>query len=338
MDTINLFKIFLGSLLGLLIGLLTIQLLSYFQDGNMMNILEGMRFNNLKIEDLLIVLYGEIVGVMGGLFFAFGDSLKTQRAQILSLREEGGKKDKLLGFAAHALRTPATSFKWALYSILEGDYGALAKEQKRIFNELYHNVETLISLVEDYVDISKFELRRLEVSLKKVDVGSVEAETRKGVEAQHNLAEAKKVKMSYASLISQTQKKQFVLIDVPRLMRVVENLVENAIDYTEKGGNVHVETSILNGIFCFRISDSGIGIQKEDRAKIFSEFFRSSSARRLKSTGSGIGLFLASMVIKAHRGKIWFDSEENKGATFYFQIPLHQQTSEETLEGFLRKV
>lgn len=338
MHAINFFRVFLGSLFGLLLGLLTVQLICYVQYGTMMNMLERLRFSALEAQDLLILLYAELIGITVGVLFVCADSLKTQRLHIFSLQEETEKKDKLLGFAAHALRTPATSFKWALYNFLEGEYGAFTRKQKRILKDLSYNAEALISLIEDYLDISKFRLRKLEVSLKRVTVDALESEVKKGMEAQLSLAEKKKVTLKYVCSLSSAQKSEFVLADTQRLMRVIENLVENAIDYTLPGGKVLAQTSIGDDAFRFQISDTGIGIRGQDKPRIFSEFFRSSNARELKSTGSGIGLFLASMIIKAHRGKIWFVSEENKGTTFCFQIPFHHQTSQESLEEFLRKV
>ncbi len=330
-------KIVLGTLLGLIVGFSTIQLLYYFEYGQIMSLREGAHIN-LSAQDLVILLYTGIAGIYGGLFFSIGDTLRSQREHILSLEQEAKMESKLLGFAAHALRTPATSFKWALQGIIKGDYGTLRQEQKRILKSMYHNAETLLSLVDDYVDIANFALNKLEVSLKKVVVSSIEEEIRKELKAQRSLAEAKKVNMTYTSSISKTQKKQMALLDIPRLMRVFENLVENAIDYTPKGGNVRIETSVIASTLLFKVSDTGIGIREEDKTRIFTEFFRSSNARKFKSTGSGIGLYLATMIIMAHGGKIWFDSTENKGSTFYFQIPLYRQTSEEVLQEFLRKV
>ena len=337
-NTANFFKLTSAFLVGLLIGILTIQLIGYFQHGNVVNILEDLRVNKFRVENILILIYAGIVGIMGGLLFTQRDSLKNQRKRILLLKEETKNKDKLLGFAAHGLRTPATGLKWAINAILEGSYGALAQQQKQIFKDIYNSIETLISLIGDYVDISKFKLRRLEASLKRVTIGSMEEKIRKKVKVHQGFSEEERVKVTYSSSILETQKKQITLADLPRLIRVIDNLVQNAIDYTPEKGKVHIETSVTANTFLFQVSDTGIGIPKQDKNKVFSEFFRSINARKLKSTGSGIGLFLASMVIKAHKGKIWFDSEENKGTTFHFQIPLYQQASAENLEEFLRKV
>ncbi|MEK7124135.1 MAG: HAMP domain-containing sensor histidine kinase, partial [Patescibacteria group bacterium] len=132
----------------------------------------------------------------------------------------------------------------------------------------------------------------------------------------------------------------FVVVDKLRFLHSIENIIENAIDYTLPGGRIDFLMEVTKNDLFITISDTGIGIGEKDKNNIFSEFFRSHKARELKSVGSGIGLFLIKLIIEAHDGKVWFDSIENKGTNFYVKVPLRQKPVKpnEKLEVFLKNI
>jgi signal transduction histidine kinase len=113
-------------------------------------------------------------------------------------------------------------------------------------------------------------------------------------------------------------------IDVDKMRLVFQNLLENAVKYTIKGGSITIRSDINDGALIVSVSDTGIGIPRDQQGNIFQRFYRASNAKLIQTDGSGLGLFLVRKIVEAHRGKAWFESLEGKGTIFYIQLPLRQ--------------
>jgi signal transduction histidine kinase len=113
-----------------------------------------------------------------------------------------------------------------------------------------------------------------------------------------------------------------VNVDVEKISLAIQNLLDNAIRYTPSGGKITVSLETKGNYIEFSIKDTGIGIPKTQQERIFTKFFRGSNALKTETEGSGLGLFIVKNIIEAHGGKIWFESEEGKGTTFYFTLPV----------------
>ena len=106
------------------------------------------------------------------------------------------------------------------------------------------------------------------------------------------------------------------------LREAISNLVDNAIKYTKKG-EVIVSAYSQNGYVICEVKDTGIGIPKEEQPKIFDQFSRASNAKEMYTDGTGLGTWIAKIIVESHpEGKIWFESEEGKGTTFYIKLPI----------------
>ena len=145
------------------------------------------------------------------------------------------------------------------------------------------------------------------------------------LKSQKELLKRKKLSLEFKKPKTKLPK---VAIDVERIRLVVQNLLDNAIHYTPEGGKITVGLKETEKEVEFRIQDTGIGIPQDQQKRIFTKFFRSVTAIRLETEGSGLGLFLAKNIIEAHGGKIWFESQEGKGSTFYFSLPVKKQFEE----------
>jgi len=113
-----------------------------------------------------------------------------------------------------------------------------------------------------------------------------------------------------------------VKIDAEKIKLAVDNLLDNAIKYTNSGGKLELELSCGIKEVEFKIKDSGLGIPKSQQERVFSKFFRGENIMKVQTEGTGLGLFITKNIIEAHGGKIWFDSKEGKGTTFYFTLPI----------------
>ncbi len=113
-----------------------------------------------------------------------------------------------------------------------------------------------------------------------------------------------------------------VLVDPQLFRQVILNMVSNAIKYTPSGGRIGIRMGQENGLVRWAIEDSGIGIPKANQARLFEKFFRAENVYKVETEGTGLGLHLVKMIVEKSGGQIWCESEENKGSTFQFTLPL----------------
>lgn len=106
--------------------------------------------------------------------------------------------------------------------------------------------------------------------------------------------------------------------------QAIYNLVENAIKYTSEGGQVFVRVRTLENILVFEIQDTGIGIAPEDMARLFEKFYRGKAREARTRAGTGLGLAIVRSIAERHGGRVWVESEEGKGSTFYLQVPIER--------------
>ncbi|MDD4531131.1 MAG: ATP-binding protein [Candidatus Pacebacteria bacterium] len=223
-------------------------------------------------------------------------------------------KTEFVSIAAHQLRTPLSAIKWTLRMVLDGDAGALSAEQKDLLEKTYVSNERMISLINDLLNVSRIEEGRF---LYKQAPGQLEEVVKTVVEGSKELFKMKKVSMSVdiPSEIPPTN------MDKEKMELAVQNLVENAAKYTPEGGSIHITLEKHEAEVVFKIKDTGVGIPEGEHERIFTKFFRGDNVIKMETEGSGLGLYTTRNIIDAHRGKIWFESKEGKGTTFFFSLP-----------------
>ncbi len=199
---------------------------------------------------------------------------------------------------------------------LSGDFGKISKEQKDVMSRLYKKNDALISSVENLSNATKIEDGFYSYNKTSVDIQNI---IQSAIIYFRDEIKSKKIKFEFKKSRDKLPK---IMLDKEKIESVVENLFDNALNYTNIGGNIFVSLEGGEKNIKFQIKDSGIGIPKDQQAKIFSKFFRAENANRIEANGSGLGLFIAKKIIEDHNGKIWFESEENKGSAFYFTIPV----------------
>lgn len=230
------------------------------------------------------------------------------------LKELDRQKDELLGLVSHQLATPVSSIKWYLEMLKDGDLGPLNKEQTEHVIAMHGIGENMSDLVSMILDVSRIQLGRMRIDKQDLDLNAFFHDLMAIIEPK---AAEKKVKF----VKSIPEKMPAAKLDRRYTNMTIENLLSNAIKYTPEGGTVECDVTIENGWMQVKVADTGMGIPAAEQDKIFGRMFRASNARN-SVDGNGFGLFVARGAVEAQGGKIWFESTEGKGTTFYVQLPL----------------
>ena len=224
-------------------------------------------------------------------------------------------KTEFVSIAAHQLRTPMSAIKWTLRMILDGDLGPITGEQRDFLDKTYISNERMISLINDLLNVTRIEEGRHLYNLVPVNLEDIV----KNITASYaEIAKRKNIILEY---VEPKGKLPQVKVDVEKIRLAASNLVENALKYTPAKGTITVKMELVDGRVQMSVKDTGVGILKEQQERIFTKFFRGANVMRMETEGTGLGLFISKNIIETHGGKIWFESEEGKGATFYFNLP-----------------
>jgi signal transduction histidine kinase len=227
-------------------------------------------------------------------------------------------KSEFVSIASHQLRTPLTGIKWMISLLLQGQAGKLNRKQLEFLQNIDSSNERMIQLVNDLLNVSRIEsstaqkLEKTDCDLKNL-IGEVMNE-------QRSIAKQTDIRVEMETSPAATA--AVVAGDRDKLYQVMMNLVNNAIKYSKKGGSVRLGYAVEGSFIKIFVQDSGIGIPKAQQSKIFQKFFRADNAIQNVATGTGLGLYYVKTVVEAHGGRIWFDSEQGKGTTFYLTLPL----------------
>ena len=226
-------------------------------------------------------------------------------------------KTEFVSLASHQLRTPLTGSKWFLELLSRNPQHNLTADQKELLQGVVVSNERTIALVDDLLDVSRIETgKNFNMVLKRTDI--IPLITFAITEKQH-LANSKKVTIQ---LDKKLPEKLSLIIDKDKIVQVFENLLDNAIKYSKPDTKITIGVKVNSDHVTFYVKDQGIGIPFVNQHKIFNRFFRADNASKVDNTGTGLGLYITKGIVEYHQGKVWFESEEGKGSTFYFSLPL----------------
>lgn len=251
------------------------------------------------------------------------DNRTSQVGYILTLHDvtrERQFEDMKLDFvsmAAHELRTPLTSIKGYTSVFINENQNKLTPDQLMFIKRINTSTQQLSGLVENLLSVARVERGALTLHNQIVDwVNNVNAQ----VETFLHRAEEKRITLTFIKPEKPIPK---VDVDLVRVNEVLNNLVSNALNYTEPQGKIDIWIDVQNGMVLTYVKDTGKGIAKEALPYLFSKFFRvQGGPAEQASKGNGLGLYLSKAIVELHQGKIWVQSEGlGKGSTFAFSLP-----------------
>jgi signal transduction histidine kinase len=194
----------------------------------------------------------------------------------------------------------------------KGDVGALQPKQQELVDRLFEANEKMVVMVNDLLNVSRIESGVIKPTLAAMDLAKLVKEV---LADSQPLLEQKKQK-----LVTDVPAQAVVMGDALLTREVFANFVSNASKYTPDGGTVTVALTEKDGQMQVAVADTGIGIPKKDHGQMFRKFFRAENAAKSTVQGTGLGLYVCKSIVELSGGKIWFDSEEGKGTTFFFTL------------------
>ncbi len=236
----------------------------------------------------------------------------NKNKQIRELRKMEQYRKEFVGNVSHELKTPIFNAQGYIETVLDSDLDD-PDFIKMYLQKANSNIERLETIVNDLLEISKFESGRIELEKEAFDL--VKLIKKVFFQYQH-IAQQQRVTLS----IHSEENTVFVFADVKRIMQVLENLISNSIKYGKEGGNTDIYIHDIDEQFLVEITDNGPGISAEHLPRLFERFYRADKSRNRKINGTGLGLSIVKNIIEAHEQTINVRSEIDKGTTFSFTL------------------
>jgi len=243
------------------------------------------------------------------------EQMRIKLKESISLQQKyDSNRSFLVSSISHDLKTPVTSIKGYIEGILDGVANTPDKQKAYLLTA--HRKTILIhTMIEDLLLYSKLDLRQLPFHMQPIDFAAYITD---GVQEHYNLMQMKNLKLE---LQINELKERHVLLDGDRFMRVVQNIIDNAIHYNDKESpELTIMLRETYTSLVLEVKDNGIGINQEDTERIFDRFYRSDKARSVE-TGSGLGLAIVKQIVEEHKGEIWVKSSEGIGTSILISLP-----------------
>ena len=241
---------------------------------------------------------------------AVAESLNHRLDALASSEKE---QQQFIADVSHELRTPLTVLRGSLEVVLEEERSV--EDYREAIGNALLEVRHLTRISQNLLFLTRGESGRVTLSFANLDLGRFAADT------VRDLAPAASDRQMQLE-VSSPPKPVYVFADSGRMQQVLHNLIENALQYSEPGGRIHVRVAPAPGEALLSVSDTGVGIPADDLPYVFERFFRSKLSRRANPGGSGLGLSIVRWIVEAHKGRVTAESAPGKGSTFTVRLPV----------------
>jgi len=245
---------------------------------------------------------------------------------ITQRKEVDRAKTEFVSLASHQLRTPLSAIRWYSEMLLSNYVGDLNEKQKQYMKEIYAGNLRMVELVNALLNVSRIDLGTF--AIEPEDLNLFEICDSVLSELTPQLTEKKQVvnRIYDQHLTSYKADKKLIRI-------IFQNFLSNSVKYTPEGGQIAVEIARRDPDLLIRVADNGYGIPKVQQEKIFEKLFRADNVRQKDTEGTGLGMYIVKAIVEQSGGRIWFDSEENKGTTFYVTLPMTGMPKKTGIKG-----
>jgi len=233
------------------------------------------------------------------------------------LKESDRLKDELVQNVSHELRTPLTFVKGYVDLLMDGDKGLLTAEQQEYLQIVSDKTDDITRIIEDIITLQRIDSGNLQLEVLSM------AELLRTAVISHRIVADKKGLSIVCTIPS--EQKGLVRIDKGRMNQVLDNLIGNALKFSPDGGTIRLSMTENDEDVLVSVVDEGIGMPAEKHQRIFERFYQIDGSSRRRFGGTGIGLAIVKRIIDAHDGRIWVESELNKGSSFLFTLPIVKQ-------------
>lgn len=290
------------------------EMLSMMPEDSFSPAIDGSQVREVRLEEpehrIMDVRTDPVLDDQGG-YLGYVATLHDVTAE----REVGQMKNEFVSTVSHELRTPLTSIKGYIDLILDGEAGEINEIQREFLSIVKQNSDRLVELINDMLDISRIESGRIHLKIQPLDLcdliaGAVDTFQAVSDQSGHKLLPKAPHDLPKAAG------------DRDRVGQVLMNFISNAIKYSPEGGSVTVKARQDGDMVTVSITDQGIGIAKEDQAKLFTKFYRVDSSLTREIGGTGLGLSICKSIIELLGGRVGVKSSAGKGSTFWFSLPL----------------
>jgi two-component system phosphate regulon sensor histidine kinase PhoR len=233
---------------------------------------------------------------------------------ITELRKLERVRRDFVANVSHEFRTPLTAIQGFAETLLAGAIDD-SQNRTRFLEIILEHSRRLARLTEDLLVLSKMDAERLELEIRRFSVSQL-------IESCLETAQRRGTEKDLRISVNMPPNLPDIAGDRRRLAEVLQNLLDNAIQYTLPGGQIIVSAESAEKEMILTVSDTGIGIPKADQPRIFERFYRVDVARSREAGGTGLGLAIAKHLVEVHGGRLWVDSEIGQGSQFHFSVPL----------------
>lgn len=242
--------------------------------------------------------------------------MMTVLTDVTKMKEVERLKSDFIAHVSHELRTPLVAMQKNLTIILNEIVGKINGDQKELLTLVDENLTRLTRLINDLLDFSKIEAGKMKWAKERADIICL---IKKVASNFKNWAREKNVDL----VITLPDKPIELQLVSDKMTQAMTNLLSNALKFTPSGGKIEINLKEKENAIRISVEDTGIGIREEDRERIFNKFEQVKLTKPYGINGTGLGLPITKEIVKGHGGKIWVESEMNRGSSFIFELPLN---------------
>jgi PAS domain S-box-containing protein len=239
--------------------------------------------------------------------------MEAQALEAVNLREVDRLRTELLANVSHELRTPLASIKGFATMLMDYDKRLKNNEKREYLETIDKNADRLVELIEQLLEMSRLGVGMLSIRKTPADVIKL---------CQDIVTEARVRSPGHIFVFDLPSRLPRISIDDKRIRQVLENVIDNAVKYSDAGTEITLSVHKNGSEMLFKVTDHGIGISKDELPRVFDRMFHSSRGQKSGAPGAGLGLAICKALVEAHGGKIWIESEEGAGTRCFITLPL----------------